>query len=73
MVEKGKQWSAISKVLSLTRTEHMVKNRFKSILLAYSKMLMISKKNLSESSLLQRVYKTMLQELILTDEVGSNS
>lgn len=31
MLEHGKKWSKVSKMLGGKRTEHMVKNRFKSL------------------------------------------
>jgi hypothetical protein len=35
--EKGKKWALISKLLESRRTEHMVKNRFNSLLCKYQK------------------------------------
>ena len=37
-MEKGKKWSEISKLLGNQRTEHMVKNRFKTILIRQKKI-----------------------------------
>lgn len=57
VVEKGKQWSAISKILEAKRTEHMVKNRFKSIVLMYSKEFNINKKHAETPAILQRILR----------------
>lgn len=32
LIEKGRKWSKIARELESNRTEHMVKNRFKTIL-----------------------------------------
>lgn len=62
VVEKGKQWSAISKLLEAKRTEHMVKNRFKSLVLTYSKEFNISKKHSESSMVLQKIFKRLKSE-----------
>lgn len=35
--EKGKKWANISKILDSKRTEHMVKNRFNSLMWKFMK------------------------------------
>ena len=50
---KGKKWSAIAKQLNNTRTEHMVKNRYKSIIHKNRpKTKKIAEKKLSENILI---------------------
>ena len=63
VVEKGKQWSAISKLLEAKRTEHMVKNRFKSLVLTYSKEFNISKKHSESPTILQKILRRIKSEL----------
>lgn len=63
VVEKGKQWSTISKLLEAKRTEHMVKNRFKSLVLTYSKEFNISKKHSESQTVLQRIFRQLKSEI----------
>lgn len=53
IVREGKKWASISKMFDGSRTEHMVKNRYKSIIHKnQSKTKKISEKKLSENILL---------------------
>ena len=53
MKSLGKKWSSISKLMKSTRTEHMVKNRFTSLLKKVSK----TNKFLSEKDLIELLIK----------------